>query len=1382
MNAQDQQNIIDINTRLEDSYKSMAKIEKSIASKKEQGQPSDTIELELTQTKQLLTTLFIARAQHDKKVAIQQKKTDGIETSGTPEKLSDLDKAISDREKVDNLKEKKHKKLSDMIDSPLDAIKNLASESIGALFNTRESRERSQNRLSDLEEELEVAKITGDEKKTLKLQSKIKEKEDSLAEKSEKGSLMERAQDTVKSSALKFSGDTLDKVTDSLDQETRGQKMVLDKSVNMYKYVTLVSNAYTVDNINEQNDARNMVQNETLALMKMHNDIRKKYGYSSISKDDFISSLGNQYITDAFGVSDDVEQARANDKERQKTEEDSEKNPTPADKLKEKKQKETQEKKEEQYGMLGSLGASLGIKNSLNDNDYTADDSKKMIKLSESINENLEKIADQMVDEQDTSIDRKGKKDKKQKFDKNGKAIKDDEDTSIWDMIMAGLGLLATKLWKKIGPMVKKMFGKLLAPFKKMFRKFKIMVKKALRFAKRMINKVWKAVFGKNLLNSSKSMDMPEGPGKDKKNSQNDKKQSKRDRKRNRSQRRNNSSRRRGKGKGRGVMSGCGCMPDKKDKKNKKGNDKKKQQQQNSKDKQQKKSEANKKRMETEQKRKTKMSGDTKSTIKKGSTPKPKANHFKPKMAKSGFFKTAFKGVKGLGKSVFKIGGVLTAGLITGALLAVDAVEIRNATKNIFGPNYEKRVAVIAKSIAALGTSQASWLWGSSPEEDFVKYIITSEELSLEEFDKAMSYIEGNNDDFLKIIMVRREKFGASDPAVLQYGEEAMAIFGTSGTKLVKNAKTGIITSKKTTMRFEDKSKKATLDAVRKDASGDDIYEAMIDADIVNPNNTNDGIVYKKSRFREYITTYLDENQRAELINDIKYRVKDESLFANEGDKMIAIINGVTDNQNNLAEEDAKIKKSHSIMKQMSGRAVGTKEYKALSKDLTEKDRKKFIQKQFLKNGADDAIVRDSGTDFEDKATYSKQVALEDGSLAIYTKVMATSKSKLDKLSKLKNKNMEEFLAGLVKEGIVIVNNAGIWGAKPLVIKDLIEMRSIPLSQWSSLATYVERKTKIEGKRDSLSHQIAMFLKSRETERDNISGFTTFDNEGGANVMSNYSGRVEYTPKKVTYTDAGQVRTTDDMSLKELFINNGNNDIEGLDENVLHNLKGMAMEFKEITGRKMQVNSAFRSFEEQADMKKRKGKKAASPGKSMHNYGLAFDIQTVDANDAIKANLFRKYGFWRPIVASETWHVEPLGIDRKSIRDNGMKQYRKDGTAPAPVSGGVSIDSEGQTITKKDSKTFTEGTTKQPVSYETGAAANEAYQEMFKNSGLKATAFTKYEKKPDPAVVALVESHKQTRAEVKQNKTPQIQNTTSTTSAGATHNTSIKDAKLEKGA
>lgn len=112
--------------------------------------------------------------------------------------------------------------------------------------------------------------------------------------------------------------------------------------------------------------------------------------------------------------------------------------------------------------------------------------------------------------------------------------------------------------------------------------------------------------------------------------------------------------------------------------------------------------------------------------------------------------------------------------------------------------------------------------------------------------------------------------------------------------------------------------------------------------------------------------------------------------------------------------------------------------------------------------------------------------------------------------------------------------------------------------------------------------------------------------------------------------------------------------LEGANPGMVRNFMGMASEYKRITGKTIQLNDGKRSNSEQAALHAKYPNKAAPPGQSMHEYGLAVDINSADADALTRLGLMDKYGFTRP-VAGEKWHVEPVAIQsmKASIRKNG---------------------------------------------------------------------------------------------------------------------------------
>lgn len=118
---------------------------------------------------------------------------------------------------------------------------------------------------------------------------------------------------------------------------------------------------------------------------------------------------------------------------------------------------------------------------------------------------------------------------------------------------------------------------------------------------------------------------------------------------------------------------------------------------------------------------------------------------------------------------------------------------------------------------------------------------------------------------------------------------------------------------------------------------------------------------------------------------------------------------------------------------------------------------------------------------------------------------------------------------------------------------------------------------------------------------------------------------------------------------------NGNVNMKGLHPTVFRRFSAMAMEYFQRTGKKIQVNSAFRTYAEQVALFARLGPgKAARPGRSRHESGLAIDIQSADANKLAELGLLGKYKFHRPL-GHEKWHLEPIegrAVPGSSVEEN----------------------------------------------------------------------------------------------------------------------------------
>jgi len=92
------------------------------------------------------------------------------------------------------------------------------------------------------------------------------------------------------------------------------------------------------------------------------------------------------------------------------------------------------------------------------------------------------------------------------------------------------------------------------------------------------------------------------------------------------------------------------------------------------------------------------------------------------------------------------------------------------------------------------------------------------------------------------------------------------------------------------------------------------------------------------------------------------------------------------------------------------------------------------------------------------------------------------------------------------------------------------------------------------------------------------------------------------------------------------------------------NFEAMAAEYAVKNG-PINVTSSFRSREEQARLFADNPNNAAPPGKSLHEYGYAIDIDSTQDNALESSGLLKKYRFERPIKR-EKWHIQPIDIPK----------------------------------------------------------------------------------------------------------------------------------------
>ena len=119
--------------------------------------------------------------------------------------------------------------------------------------------------------------------------------------------------------------------------------------------------------------------------------------------------------------------------------------------------------------------------------------------------------------------------------------------------------------------------------------------------------------------------------------------------------------------------------------------------------------------------------------------------------------------------------------------------------------------------------------------------------------------------------------------------------------------------------------------------------------------------------------------------------------------------------------------------------------------------------------------------------------------------------------------------------------------------------------------------------------------------------------------------------------------------------------LNGVHPRFLKHFYGMAEEYGRMTGKSIIVNSGYRSSADQMRLYNAASDKSkvSKPGNSVHETGLAVDIQSATANELDKLGLMKKYGFTRP-VGKEPWHIEAAGIQGKlaqAKKDPGVADY-----------------------------------------------------------------------------------------------------------------------------
>lgn len=172
--------------------------------------------------------------------------------------------------------------------------------------------------------------------------------------------------------------------------------------------------------------------------------------------------------------------------------------------------------------------------------------------------------------------------------------------------------------------------------------------------------------------------------------------------------------------------------------------------------------------------------------------------------------------------------------------------------------------------------------------------------------------------------------------------------------------------------------------------------------------------------------------------------------------------------------------------------------------------------------------------------------------------------------------------------------------------------------------------------------------------------------KGGGSAAGSFAGAVSSGRQAVQTAGAAVGRFVDTVkdvagNFMDYFTVQPSVDMSGMKQPMVKRLKAMGAEYKQKTGKKIIVASAFRSRAKQEELYRLylsgRGNPAAKPGTSKHESGLAIDLNRDQADWLEQTGMLRKYGLHRPDRrASERQHVEPVeGRNMPAQPDNPYK-------------------------------------------------------------------------------------------------------------------------------
>jgi hypothetical protein len=146
-----------------------------------------------------------------------------------------------------------------------------------------------------------------------------------------------------------------------------------------------------------------------------------------------------------------------------------------------------------------------------------------------------------------------------------------------------------------------------------------------------------------------------------------------------------------------------------------------------------------------------------------------------------------------------------------------------------------------------------------------------------------------------------------------------------------------------------------------------------------------------------------------------------------------------------------------------------------------------------------------------------------------------------------------------------------------------------------------------------------------------------------------------------------------------------------LNPTVLNSFVQMATEYFNSTGKKLQVNSAYRSMEEQAKVNSGTNPKAA-PGKSLHNQGKALDINSSEVSALQSMGLLGRHGF--SPLANDPPHIQMPSAATGGILSGPMGGYQamlhgNEAVVPLPDGKTIPMKNKGNSGSKEQTALLT---------------------------------------------------------------------------------------------